>query len=280
MLRGWVCVRVRGVRVFSPEPHSVVHAPFPSVSSTQWYSERGQQNTNTRTYGSKQWSRIATVLASDGSVWGDARPGMELASIRRPPPPPQGASPDLSSASTGSIVSLAVAPDAGGAALQGDWELLAFEGPQRQRKKLVRSKKKLVLARDRRGEDVGDDQCSEDQASVEGGSTVSGGGGGDGGVLGGVAALRARVTPVRGVDVGHRDLDRERGGDGDAGVATRSPVRARAPPAINCSSLDSDDVDVDVEIASADGSAWCGRLGGGGMRGTHRLPLLPHCVLL
>ena len=52
--------------------------------------------------------------------------------------------------------------------LVGDWELMAFEGPQRQRKKMIRSKRKLILARDRRGENTSDavaDGCVPEEGS-------------------------------------------------------------------------------------------------------------------
>jgi hypothetical protein len=52
-------------------------------------------------------------------------------------------------------------------ALVGDWELLAFEGPQRQRKKLVRSKRKLILARDRRGEQTSVEDDAGDHSDGE-----------------------------------------------------------------------------------------------------------------
>ena len=108
-----------------------------------------QQYTNTRTYGSKQWNRTARALTSDGVVWGDARLGMELVAVRRPVTTADELSPSRRT-------------------LVGDWELMAFEGPQRQRKKMIRSKRKLILARDRRGENTSDavaDGCVPEEGS-------------------------------------------------------------------------------------------------------------------
>jgi hypothetical protein len=95
----------------------------------QWHNEAVQQDVNTRMYGSKQWSHLTRQLVSEGAVWGPARQRMEEVVL------------------DSKVVSSQPHPGA-----LGDWELLQFEGPQRQRKKMVRSKRKLILARDRRGD--------------------------------------------------------------------------------------------------------------------------------
>jgi hypothetical protein len=64
-----------------------------------------------------------SLLCADGAVWGQAAPGKELIAL-----PPWACGPVLNHSSW-----------------RGDWGLSSLEGPMRQRRKVVRLKRKLLL---------------------------------------------------------------------------------------------------------------------------------------
>lgn len=63
-----------------PRLSSVLSCAFPS-HFVQLQSRMFQQDLDTLSFGSKQWSRLLKSLCADGAVWGQARPGKELIAL-------------------------------------------------------------------------------------------------------------------------------------------------------------------------------------------------------